>query len=83
MSDRMEARDRMDLFKPLSQRSPKGVYFIRIADYNGETDDYIWRIHELARSRGAIIEGQITNPDERQLGYYNDAITFQKMVKII
>ena len=74
MFERIEACDRDELFKPLSQRAQRGMFFLRIADFNEGISDYIWRVHESARASGAIIEGQISNPDERQLGYYNDVL---------
>ena len=74
MFSRVEAVRKEDVFLPVSRRSAKGVYFLRLAEYSGPIGEYIWRFHEEARQRGAIIEGQIGNPDDRQLSYYQDIL---------
>lgn len=63
-----------ELSTPINQRKQSGVYFLRIAGYTDEINRTIWQYHELARQRGVILEGQISNPDERQLSYYNETM---------
>ena len=74
MLNRVEAARKEDVFLPLSRRTDKGVYFLRLAGYSKPVEDYIWQYHEEARQRGVIIENQINNPDDRQLSYYNDVL---------
>ena len=74
MLNRTEASNRNDVFSPLSARQPKGVYFLRLSGWSKPLDDYIWQYHEEARQRGVIVEGQLGNPDDRQLGYYADVL---------
>ncbi len=74
MFTRIEATKKEEIFLQLSQRKQKGVYFLRLADYSKEIEDFIWKYHEEARQRGTIIEGQISNPDDRQLSYYSDVL---------
>lgn len=72
MEQRSNLSDFSEFSVPISQRRQRGVYFLRIAGYTDEISQAIWQYHELARQRGVIIEGQITNPDERQLNYYKE-----------
>ncbi len=74
MLSRVEAVSKDEVFLPLSRRKAKGVYFLRLADYSESLENYIWQFHEEARQRGAIIENQISNPDDRQLSYYSDVL---------
>ena len=74
MLNRIDADSREDVFLPLSRRKTKGVYFLRLSCFSSSLKEYIWRYHEAARQRGAIIENQIGNPDDRQLSYYNDVL---------
>ena len=74
MLNRVEAAAKEDVFLPLSGRKDRGVYFLRLAEYSASVEAYVWRYHEEARQRGAIIEEQITNPDDRQLSYYADVL---------
>lgn len=70
MYNRIHASHLSSLFMPMSQRQAgKGVFFVRVCQFSQEVKDGLWRYHELARARGVIIEGQITNPDERQLSF--------------
>ena len=74
MFSRVVAVSRDDVFLPMPQRKEKGVYFLRLSDFSDALEQYIWQFHEEARQRGAIIEEQISNPDERQLNYYQDIL---------
>ena len=74
MLNRTEATNRNDVFSLLSARQPKGVYFLRLAGWSKPLEDFIWQYHEEARQRGVIVENQLGNPDDRQLGYYGDVL---------
>lgn len=74
MLSRVEAVTKEDVFLPLSRRKNRGVFFLRLDGYSGAAEDYIWRYHEEARQRGAIVETQLGNPDDRQLAYYSDVL---------
>ena len=74
MFDRVDARSLNDLSLPMSRRAGKGVYFVRVCAWNEAVKAAVWRFHEAARSRGVILEGQIANPDERQLSYLNEVL---------
>ena len=74
MLNRTEAKDRNDVFTPLSARQPKGVYFLRLSVWSKPLEDFIWQYHEEARQRGIIVENQLGNPDDRQLAYYTDVL---------
>ena len=69
MLNRIDASDKTDVFTPMPARQPRGVYFLRLSCWSRPLEDYIWRFHEEARQRGAIVEGQLGNPDDRQLTY--------------
>ena len=73
MHNRIEIGEIAELFLPLSRRpSGRGVCFVRICRANRATLDAIWQYHEAARARGVILEGQISNPDERQLSFLTE-----------
>ena len=74
MLNRTEAKNRNDIFSPLSARQPKGVYFLRLSAWSSPLEDFIWQVHEDARQGGVIVENQLGNPDDRQLAYYNDVL---------
>ena len=74
MLSRVDAVSKDDVFLPLSRREEKGVYFLRLDGYSEAVKQYIWRYHEEARQRGAIVENQFSNPDDRQLSYYADVL---------
>ena len=75
MYNRIEIGEIAELFLPLSRRpSGKGVCFVRICRANRATLDAVWQYHEAARTRGVILEGQIPNPDERQLSFLTEMI---------
>ncbi len=61
-----------DYFRKLSERKQKGIYFCRLNGYNEEIDNFIEQYYEKARQSGAVIEGRIPNPDEKNLAYYGE-----------
>lgn len=61
-----------DFFKPASDRAEKCVYFYRINGYSSDVDNLIKKYYEAAMKCGAVIEGNIPNPDEKNLSYYNE-----------
>lgn len=75
MFNRINASNLDDLLLPLSRRSDsKGVYFVRLSKCSPEVKAFIWKYHEASRTKGVIIEGQINNPDERQLSFMNEML---------
>ena len=74
MLSRVDAVSKEDVFLPLSQRKAKGICFLRLAEFSEAAEQFLWQYHEEARQRGAIIENQISNPDDRQLSYYSDIL---------
>ena len=74
MMQRAEAAELKDVLLPLSRRRQAGPYFLRVCAYSDALGDCIWQVHEAARQRGVIIEGQIANPDEGQLRYLSDVL---------
>ena len=71
----VEAASLSALMLPMSQRAGgKGVYFARLTQASAEALETLWRYHEAARQKGAIIEGQMGNPDERQLRYLQEML---------
>ena len=74
MFDRVDARDFGALMLPMSRRAARGVYFVRVCGWGDGVKDGLWAFHEAARQRGVVLEGQIANPDERQLSYLNDTL---------
>ncbi len=61
-----------DFFTDLGKRRNKGGYFCRINGYNRQIHEFILRYYEAARKCGAVIEGKLNNPDEKNLSYYNE-----------
>lgn len=61
-----------DFFKSAADRSGKCVYFYRINGYSSDVDNFIKKYYEAAMKCGAVIEGNIPNPDEKNLAYYNE-----------
>ena len=75
MANRINASNLSDLLLPMRQRgNAPGVYFVRLCQWSMEIKDFLWRYHEAARAKGVIIEGQIGNPDERQLSYLTEML---------
>ena len=67
MFDRVDAKSIDDLMLPISRRSGRGVFFARVCGWSDAVGNGVWAFHEAARRQGVVIEGQIANPDERQL----------------
>lgn len=63
-----------DFFLELDKRQEKGIYFYRINGCNSDVISFIQDYYETARRCGAIIEGGISNPDEKSLEYYSEII---------
>ncbi len=61
-----------DFFKSVVDRGGSLAYFYRINSYNSDTDSFIRRFYESAMKCGAVIEGNIPNPTESNLSYYNE-----------
>ncbi|MGN0793129.1 MAG: YceG family protein [Aristaeellaceae bacterium] len=75
MFKRVDAPDMSSLLLPMSRRrNGKGVFFVRLHQYNPQVKDTLWKYHEAARQKGTIIEGQIPNPDERQLRFLTETL---------
>lgn len=74
MLRRVEAKAWDDIFLPMGKRPQAGVYFLRLAAYSPAASDFLWQVHEAARQRGAIIDEQLANPDDRQLSYLKDVL---------
>jgi len=65
-------RDLDDYFTGLRQRNGATVFFYRITGYNERIQAFIQKYYESARSSGIIIEGNLANPDGKQLAYYQE-----------
>ena len=61
-----------DFFKNLDARPEKGVYFYRICGYNEQVSEFIKKYYDAARTSGVIIEGRISNPDNKNLAYFEE-----------
>ena len=72
MLERKKLRDLNDFFLELNARKETGVYFYRINGYNEAVKHFIVKYYEAARSFGVVIEGKISNPDEKNLAYYEE-----------
>lgn len=79
MFNRIKLEKTNDYFVSYSQRKQKGVYFCRLNYYNNEIKEFLIRYFEQAKRKGILIQGKMTNPDERQLGYYEEimGLSFQ------
>ena len=65
-------RNLEEYFSEPESRRESGVYFYRIYGYNQEIHEFIRRYYHAARTSGAVIEGRIPNPEEKQLEYYGE-----------
>lgn len=59
-------------FNKLNGREGKAVYFYRINAYSQQIEDFLMQYYEVARQNGVVIIGKISNPDERNLSYYEE-----------
>ena len=66
-----------DYFLEYGKRREQGVYFYRINGYNDHIRAFLVRYYEEARRTGAVIEGKIPNPDEKNLSYYEEIMGLQ------
>lgn len=66
-----------DFFVKSDSRPKNSVYFYRINGYNKEIEAFIQTYYEAARKSGVVIEGKIPNPNEQQLGYYEEMMGMQ------
>lgn len=55
-------------------RADGQVYFVRLCGTDADTEGVIDAYYAAARTRGVIIDGQIQNPDERQISYFNEVL---------
>ncbi len=74
MLNHIEIQDLNDFFADLSKRRSKGVFFYRINGYNEQIKEFIIKYYQAARSTGAVIEGRIPNPDEKNLSYFEEVM---------
>lgn len=74
MFARIDAKETDDLLRPMRERPRPGVYFVRLCFCAADTKAFLWAYDQRARGKGVLIEGQIANPDERQLSYLNDVL---------
>lgn len=70
MFEHKKIQDPDDFFVELSGRKDKCVYFYRINGYNQKINAFIQKYYEAARTKGAVVEGKLQNPDEKKLSYY-------------
>ncbi len=61
-----------DFFKTAESRTEKCVYFYRINGYNSTVDKFLRDYYQAAKKCGVVIEGNIPNPTEQNLNYYNE-----------
>jgi len=67
--------NRLDDFAlPLSRRKAPGAYMARVCAWSDGVGEGAWRVHEMARQWGVIIEGRIPNPDDGQTGYMTQTL---------
>ncbi len=74
MLNRVHIEKPDDYFIDLGKRKTRGVYFCRINGYNKQINEFLKKYHEEARLGGVIIEGRLPNPDNNQLGYYQEML---------
>lgn len=72
MFEHRKLRNLEEYFSEPESRRESGVYFYRIYGYNQEIHEFIRRYYHAARTSGAVIEGRIPNPEEKQLEYYGE-----------
>ena len=71
-----------DFFLEYEKRREQGIYFYRINGYNDRIREFIARYYEEARKTGVVIEGRITNPDEKNLAYYEEIMGMQLQLRM-
>lgn len=66
--------DLRDFFTPLRNRPAQCVYFYRINGANDDVRKFVRDYYKAALENGVIIEGNIPNPDNRQIGFYAERL---------
>ena len=61
-----------DFFIDLDKRTQQGVYFYRINGFNEQIKEFLMNYYQVARNTGVVIEGNIPNPNEKNLCYYEE-----------
>lgn len=59
-------------FQELESRNGRCIFFGRLNGYNAEVAVFLQKYYECARKYGVIIEGKLSNPDEKNLSYYRE-----------
>lgn len=72
MFERRKIKSLNDFFTVFEKRQDKAVYFYRISGYNSDIEEFIFKYYNEARTKGAVIEGKIPNPDEKNLSFYEE-----------
>lgn len=72
MLDHRKINSLDDFFLELNKRPDKCIFFYRINGYSEEVHQFILKYYETARRTGAVIEGRIPNPDDKNLAYYSE-----------
>lgn len=67
-------READDYFKTYSNRETKGIYFYRLINYSPKTKKFLLQFLEESKVCGVYVKGKISNPDERQLSYFEEMI---------
>ncbi len=63
-----------DYFTELSKRQQKGVFFYRLTGYSPDMEAFLRKYYAASLEAGIVSDGNIQNPDERQLSYYNERL---------
>ncbi len=63
-----------DFFTAPPARNASGVYFYRIHGYNEHIERFVQQYDTAARTCGAVIEGKLANPTEKNLAYYDEIL---------
>lgn len=72
MFQRIHLNSIEDYFLPRLERQGQGVYFARLTAYNEEIQKQIRRYLEETMRFGVCVEGKISNPEGKQLSYYEE-----------
>lgn len=72
MFQRIHLNSIEDYFLPPLERQGQGVYFSRLTVYNEELQKQIQRYLEETMQFGVCVEGKISNPEGKQLSYYQE-----------
>lgn len=72
MFQRIHLNSIEDYFLPRLERQGQGVYFAHLTVYNEEIRKQIQRYLEETMRFGVCVEGKISNPEGKQLSYYEE-----------